>query len=102
MTETQPTELARLEDAAWADAYRIAWVGAANPAAAASSLARHSHALAHEIGTAAARKHPALRAMAGQLASLFSVDSLGPPAEVLDAVGANAVRLGLMKAEAQR
>jgi hypothetical protein len=99
MIETQPTELARLEDAAWTDAYRIAWVGAANPAAAAGSLGRHSAALAHEIGTAAARKHPALRAMAGQVAFLFSVDRFGPPVDVLDAVEANAVRLGLMEAQ---
>ena len=72
------------------------------PAAAASSLAKHSHALAHALGTAPARRHPALRAMAGQISSLFNVDSLGPPADVLDEVGANAVRLGLMEAEAQR
>ncbi len=91
-------ELAQLEDAAWRDAYRIAWVGASNPAAAAGSLGRHSAALAHEIGTAAARKHPALRAMAGQIASLFNVGSLGPPAEVLDEVEQNARRLGLLDA----
>lgn len=96
---TGTMELARLEDAAWRDAYRIAWVGASNPAAAARSLGRHSAALTNEIGTAAARKHPALRAMAGQIASLFGVDSLGPPAEVLDAVEANAVRLGLIEAQ---
>lgn len=83
------TELAHLEDAAWR---------AANPAAAAFALGRHSAALTHEIGTAAARKHPALRAMAGQIASLFNVDSLGPPMEVLDAVEVNARRLGLLDA----
>jgi hypothetical protein len=50
-------DLAAIEDTTWRDAYRIAWVGASNPAAAAAALGRHSAALTHEIGTAAARKH---------------------------------------------
>jgi hypothetical protein len=84
------------EDQAWADAYGIAYVGASNPTACASRLAKHSAALVHEQGTMAARKHPALRAIAGHLAYLYGY-GLGPDIDLLDQVEVNAKRLGIFE-----
>lgn len=84
-----------LEDGLWADAYRIAWVGASNPAAVASTLARRTQEVIHVIGTRPACQHPALRAIAGHLAYLFG-QGLGPDQKYLDAVEANAKRLSLI------
>jgi hypothetical protein len=85
-----------VEDQAWKDAYEINWVGACNPVAVASVLARHSSALMREMhDTAGVRQHHALRAIAGQLAYLYGL-SLGPSEETLDAVKANAERIGCL------
>lgn len=70
----------------WWDAWRIADPGAANPVAVAGTLAAASGALLKEIGTEGVKKHPALRVMAGQLSSLYGVDSLGPSMDDLDKV----------------
>jgi hypothetical protein len=83
-----------LEDALWTDAHRIAWVGASNPAAVASTLARRTQEVIHVIGTRPACQHPALRAIAGHLAFLYGY-GLGPDSEYLDLVESNARRLGL-------
>lgn len=70
----------------WRDAWRIVDPGAANPTAVANNLAKASSFIIHRDGTAAARKHPALRLMCGQLASLFNVDACGGPADIYDRV----------------
>jgi hypothetical protein len=62
----------------WRDAWRIAEPGAANPIAVARTLFAASAFLMREIkDTDGVRKHPALRVMAGQLSSLYNVDSVG-------------------------
>lgn len=86
--------LAAAEDQAWRDAYRINFPGASNPAAVASTLAKNSSALVHLIGTDGVRKHPALRAIAGQLAFLYG-QGAGAEVALLDQVEVNAVRLGV-------
>lgn len=68
----------------WWDAWNIADPGAANPVAVARTLFKASAFLLHEIGTDGIKKHPALRVIAGQLASLYGVDSIGPSVEDLD------------------
>lgn len=65
------------EEAIYRDAWRIADPGASNPVAVAGTLAQASSALLHHIGTDGVRKHPALRLMAAQLASLYNVNSDG-------------------------
>jgi hypothetical protein len=65
------------EMAIYRDAWRIADPGASNPVAVAGTLAQASSALLKSIGTDSVRKHPALRLMAAQLASLYNVDSDG-------------------------
>jgi hypothetical protein len=84
-----------LEDAIWTDAYRIAWIGAANPVAVAGSLAKHSAALLHIVGTAGVEAHPGLKAITGHLAYLYH-HGLGPEMDELDEVQAQAYRLGLL------
>ena len=84
------------EDDVWADAYRIVEPGAVNPAAVVITLARGSAIITRLRGTDAARSHPALRAMAGQLAMLFSVDRWGASVEELDAVVRKAQLLGIL------
>jgi hypothetical protein len=61
----------------WRDAWRIADPGASNPVAVARTLFAASAYLIGEIGTDGVRKHPALRLIAAQLASLYSVNALG-------------------------
>ena len=61
----------------WRDAWRIADPGAANPVAVARTLFAASAFLLHDIGTDGVQKHPALRVIAGQLSSMYSVDSAG-------------------------
>jgi hypothetical protein len=81
-------------DQAWKAAYEINWVGASNPVAVAHALAKHSSAIMGELhDTAAVKQHDALRAIAGQLAYLYGL-ALGPSEETLDAVKANAERIG--------
>jgi hypothetical protein len=73
-------------DAAWRDAYHIAWIGASNPKGVERSLTQH-------IATVGAG-HVACKAMAGHLAYLRG-HGLGPELEELGEVFDNAVRLGL-------
>jgi hypothetical protein len=94
MTDLVPDEQWGEEDKMWSDAWRIAWVGASNPAGVARALGKHAGALAHKIGTREAENHLALRAIAGHLAFLFG-HGLGPSDEELNAVQANGERLGL-------
>lgn len=91
---TDKIALAAAEDQAWRDAYRINWPGASNPAAVASTLHRNTSALIPLIGTDEARKHPALRAIAGHLAFLYG-QGAGASVALLDEVEVNAVRLGI-------
>jgi hypothetical protein len=70
------------EASIYKDAWRIADPGAANPIAVARTLFYASSALLRDIGTEGVEKHPALRVMAGQLASLYDVNSIG--ADVFD------------------
>lgn len=67
----------RNEEEIWRDAWRIADPGAANPVAVARTLFAASAFLLRETGTDGVRKHPALRLIAAQLASLYNVDSDG-------------------------
>jgi hypothetical protein len=76
------------EEQIYRDAWRIADPGASNPVAVAATLAAASSFLLHRTGTAEVRKHPALRVMAGQLAMLYDVNSLGADIEDLDRVKA--------------
>lgn len=83
------------EDQAWADAYRIAYVGAANPTAAAARLAEDASLLMGKLhDTASVRNHPALQAIAGHVAFLFG-QALGPADGLLQQVEENAKRLGI-------
>jgi hypothetical protein len=68
----------------WWDAWNIADPGAANPVAVARTLFKASAFLNHRIGTEATKKHPALRVIAGQLAHLYRVDSIGPSEQDLE------------------
>src|SRR6478736_2067234 len=61
----------------WRDAWRIADPGASNPVAVARTLFAASAYLNTMFGTDAVRKHPALRLIAAQLASLYNVNSDG-------------------------
>lgn len=62
----------------WRDAWRIADPGASNPVAVARTLFKASAFLMHKLeDTASVKKHPALRLIAAQLASLYNVDSDG-------------------------
>jgi hypothetical protein len=70
------------------DAWRIAEPGAVNPVAVAGTLAAASSALLHRIGTDGVKNHPALRVMAGQLAMLYNVSSLGADIRDYNAVQA--------------
>ena len=74
------------EQQVYLDAWRIADPGAVNPVAVAGTLAGASAALLHRIGTGGVRHHPALRVMAGQLAMLYGVSSLGAEISDYDAV----------------
>jgi len=74
------------EAAIYRDAWRIADPGASNPVAVAGTLAKASAALLRQIGTDDVRKHPALRVMAGQLAMLYNVNSIGADGEDYDKV----------------
>jgi hypothetical protein len=65
------------EEQIYRDAWSIADPGATNPVAVAGTLARASSALLREIGTDGVKRHPALRVMAGQLAMLYNVNSIG-------------------------
>lgn len=76
------------EEAIYRDAWNIADPGASNPVAVAGTLAKASSVLLHEIGTDGVRKHPALRVMAGQLAMLYNVNSVGAEIEDYDIVKA--------------
>jgi len=90
MTEpTQPYTEAMI----YRDAWRIADPGASNPVAVAGTLAKASAALLHELGTDGIKRHPALRVMAGQLSSLYRVDSLGADISDYDKVQAVVTRL---------
>ena len=82
------------EDRAYADAQRIIWPGAVNPAAVTAVLARHASALTSQLrDTQAVRDHPALRAIAAQAAMLFRVDQMGAPPEVYDTVERHAASI---------
>lgn len=84
------------EDQAYRDAYRICWPGASNPGAVAATLAKHSAALTRSLrDTRAVRDHPALQAIAAQLAMLHGITALGPPEGVYEAVQQRAAALGL-------
>jgi hypothetical protein len=83
------------EDDLWREAHRIAWVGASNPAVAAASLGRWTQIVIRAVGTADARKHPALRVMAGQVAFLFG-QALGADDKSADELEKNCRRLGLI------
>jgi hypothetical protein len=74
------------EEAIYRDAWRIADPGAVNPVAVAGTLSAMSAVLLHEIGTDGVRKHPALRVVAGQLAMLYNVNSIGAEVEDYDRV----------------
>ncbi len=65
------------EETIWREAWRIADPGASNPVAVARTLFKASSFLLHEIGTDGVRKHPALRIIAAQLASLYNVNADG-------------------------
>jgi hypothetical protein len=105
-TDTQPAGEAREdtpagtlspEDQAYWDAYRICWPGASNPGAVAATLSRHSVALTRSLrSTQAVRDHPALRAIAAQLALLHGITALGPPEGVYEAVERRVAALGLV------
>jgi hypothetical protein len=86
------------EDTLWRDAWRIAWVGAANPAACAATLAKYLSWRNHQVGTAEVGNHPAIQAIAGHMACLIKMPgyALGPSDESLKAVQENAIRLGVM------
>lgn len=85
------------EDQAYWDAYRICWPGASNPGAVAAALARNSAALTSSLrSTQAVRDHPALRAIAAQLALLHGITALGPPEGVYEAVERRVAALGLI------
>lgn len=96
MPESTPT-VQETEDLMWHDAWRIAWIGAANPTAVAHTLSTHLGARTRIVGTREAGKHLALQAIAGHLAYLMGMTGyeLGPSDESLQAVQANAKRLGL-------
>jgi hypothetical protein len=92
MNEQNPFD----EDALWREAHRIAWVGASNPAVAATSLGKWTQAVITGTGnTEAAKQHPALRAMAGQVAFLFG-QALGADDESANQLEKNCQRLGLI------
>jgi hypothetical protein len=61
----------------WRDAWRIADPGASNPVAVARTLFAGSAFMIRQTGTDGVRKHPALRLIAAQLASLYNVNSDG-------------------------
>ena len=62
----------------WRDAWRIADPGASNPVAVARTLYAASSFLMRKLeDTDSVKKHPALRLIAAQLASLYNVDSDG-------------------------
>jgi hypothetical protein len=94
---SDPTIPQDVEDALWRDAWRIAWIGAANPTAVAHTLATHLGTLTHIVGTADAGRHLALQAIGGHLAFLMHMEgyALGPSDESIKAVQSNAKRLGL-------
>lgn len=81
---TEPDDA--MEQAIYADAWRIADPGAVNPVAVASTLRNASSALIGRLGTDGVRRHPALRVMAGQLAMLYNVDAIGASAGDYEAV----------------
>jgi hypothetical protein len=83
------------EDDIYADAYRIIDPGAVNAGAVAATLGRGYAFMSHQIGSQEARRHPALRAMAGQLAMLFKVDRWGGDIEDINAVMDKAKELGI-------
>ncbi len=95
MSTTQDTPLT--EDDLWRDAWRIAWLGAANPTAVAGTIGRHLSARTHTVGTREAGRHPAIHAMIGHLGFLTGMPefTLGPSDESLRAVQENGARLGL-------
>ncbi len=75
------------EDDVYADAWRIANPGAVNPVAVAVTLAESAKVIMHLTGdTASVRNHPALKAIAGQLAMLFDVSKFGAEISDYDAV----------------
>lgn len=82
LTAKAENALAEAEAAAWHEAYYIAVVGASNPAAVASRLARHAAALTHLIGTENAKHHPAIQCIFGHLAFLYGL-GLGPNEDLL-------------------
>lgn len=93
----EPAQALSPEDQAYRDAYRICWPGASNPGAVAATLAKHSAALTHSLrDTRAVRDHPALQAIAAQLALLYGITALGPPEGVYEAVRQRAAALGLV------
>ncbi len=75
------------DDAAWTDAYRIAWVGASNPRGVSRTLDEHSARFGVD--------HPAVRAIRGHLDFLRG-HGLGPDLDKLRDVERNAKRLGLI------
>jgi hypothetical protein len=74
------------EKQVWDDAWRIIEPGASNPTAVARTLFAASSFIVNAQGTEAARRHPALRCMAGQLSFLFHVDFMGPSQEDIETV----------------
>jgi hypothetical protein len=82
---------AEAENAAWRDAYYIAWIGACNPRAVGATYVKHSNTLG--------RQHPAVRAI-GDHHDFLKGESLGPSLADLESVKMNAQRLGLMPAPA--
>lgn len=92
---TRRTNTRLATDEAWREAYRIAFIGASNPLAAAGALARCSKALMNALeSTQAVCEHHALQAIAGHVAFLYK-QGIGADIPLLDEIEANAKRLGI-------
>jgi hypothetical protein len=83
------------EDDVYADAWRIADPGAANPLAVARTLFDASKVIMRVTeSTEAVCSHPALRVIAGQLAMLYWVNLAGADVSDYDTVEARVKSLG--------
>lgn len=81
--EAREQALARLDRDVWRDAWRIAWIGAANPTAVAGTIQKWCATFTRLHSTNAAKGHPAVRCMVGQLAFLCG-QALGPDGASMD------------------